>query len=292
GTARRSRWLFSPAVDLGAFLGSALLSMVLLAIGIRAGLLHGTPDWTWVTAVLLIDVAHVWSTAFVVYFDAREFHRRFWLYVLVPVLAFLVGLALHLAGEVVFWRVLAYLAVFHFVRQQYGWVVLYRGRLGERTGLWLDRAAIYLATCYPLLHWHAHLDTSAFKWFRTGDFVADSGYIVDLPRLFELLERVTAPVYWAVLGLYMLRSAWMYGQGRGNPGKDLVVFTTALCWYVGIITFNSDYAFTVTNVVIHGVPYFVLVFWYWRARRLHRGQRRVSTWRMLLVFLATLWLLA
>src|SRR5438067_2454011 len=123
------RWLFSPGVDLAAFLGSALLSLALLAVGVRAGLVHETPDWTWVTAVLLIDVAHVWSTAFIVYFDAREFRRRFWLYTLVPVLAFVIGLALHLAGEVVFWRVLAYLAVFHFVRQQYGWVALYRGRL-------------------------------------------------------------------------------------------------------------------------------------------------------------------
>jgi hypothetical protein len=47
-----------------------------------------------------------------------------------------------------------------------------------------------------------------------------------------------------------------------NPGKDVVVITTAVCWYIGIVTFNSDYAFTVTNVIIHGVPYMVLVYWY------------------------------
>src|SRR5262245_57277516 len=198
GNVPGSRWLFSPGVDLAAFLGSALLSMALLAVGAQAGLMHETPDWTWVTAVLLIDVAHVWSTAFLVYFDQREFRRRFWLYVLVPVLAFGIGPALHLAGERVFWRVLAYLAVFHFVRQQYGWVAMYRNRRREQTGLWLDRAAIYLATCYPLLHWHAHLDISEFKWFRTGDFVQDSGYILDLPSLFQTLERITAPIYWAV----------------------------------------------------------------------------------------------
>ena len=47
-----------------------------------------------------------------------------------------------------------------------------------------------------------------------------------------------------------------------NIGKDIVVATTAICWYVGIVFFNSDYAFTVTNVIIHGVPYFALIYVY------------------------------
>ena len=91
-TPAPNRWLFSPVVDLSAFLGSAIFSLVLLAIGIHLGLLErkGTPEWTWVTGVLLIDVAHVWSTAFIVYFDPKELHRRIWLYSLVPLLGFLV----------------------------------------------------------------------------------------------------------------------------------------------------------------------------------------------------------
>ena len=44
-------------------------------------------------------------------------------------LGFVVAVALYSAGSIVFWRALAYLAVFHFVRQQYGWVALYRGRI-------------------------------------------------------------------------------------------------------------------------------------------------------------------
>jgi len=45
-----------------------------------------------------------------------------WLYSLVPVLGLTIGIALYSEGELVFWRVLAYLAVFHFIRQQYGWL--------------------------------------------------------------------------------------------------------------------------------------------------------------------------
>src|ERR1044071_6913743 len=124
---RRDLWPFSRSPDLSVFLGSAAVSLVALWIGARAGVLYGdTPDWAWVPAVLLIDVAHVWSTAFRVYLDTDELKRRPWLYSLVPLIGFAIGVALYSEGELVFWRVLAYLAVFHFIRQQYGWVALYR----------------------------------------------------------------------------------------------------------------------------------------------------------------------
>ena len=46
----------------------------------------------------------------------------------------------------------------------------------------------------------------------------------------------------------------------------------------------------VTNVLIHGVPYFVLVYW-WQVRRGKRG--RQYNWPTRIIrFLATLWLLA
>src|SRR3954462_8333493 len=95
-TGSSTRWLFSREIDLTVFLGSALASLALLAIGWQLGLLNGeSPDWTWVSAVLLIDVAHVWSTSYRVYFDKAEFGRRSWLYVLVPVCGYALGVALY-----------------------------------------------------------------------------------------------------------------------------------------------------------------------------------------------------
>ena len=114
------------------FLGSAVLALVLLAVGWQFGILNQeSPEWTWVSAVLFIDVAHVWSTSFRVYFDKQELRRRFWLYVLVPVFGYALGVALYSEGDLTFWRVLAMIAVFHFIRQQYGWVALYRRKLRE-----------------------------------------------------------------------------------------------------------------------------------------------------------------
>src|SRR5215208_516829 len=262
---QNSRWLFSPRVDVCVFGGSALVSLLLLWVGARAGALEGeSPDWAWVPAVLLVDVAHVYATAFRVYFDREELRRRLSLYVLAPSIALALSVALYSESEALFWRALAYLAVFHFVRQQYGWVALYRARAGERgrAGRWVDAAAVYMATLYPLAYWHAHLPRR-FWWFLPGDFAGVPAWV----------EGVAFPLYCLALGAYAARSAhaWLLA-GRGNPGKDLVVLTTAVCWYAGIVAYDSDYAFTVTNVVIHGVPYAALVWWYARARAPRAGR--------------------
>ncbi len=281
----QSKWLFSREVDLSVFLGSALLSLLLLAVGWQIGILDDeSPDWTWITAVLLIDIAHVWSTSFRVYFDAEEFKRRFWLYTLVPIFGYGIGVALYSEGELTFWRALALLAVFHFVRQQYGWVALYRRKLNE-TSDWtrfIDAAAVYLATVYPLAFWMTNLPRK-FEWFVANDFFA-------LPAL---VETVLFPVYVLALAAYFAKSIYLYfACSFLNIGKDIVVATTAVCWYVGIVLFNSDYAFTVTNVIIHGVPYFALIYFYARQRRENASRVYQTLSANWLVFLATLWALA
>lgn len=278
-------WLFSARADLFAFLGSAIVSLAALWLGARLGILNEeSPDWIWIPFVLLIDVAHVYATAFRVYFDIDELKRRLLLYLSVPIAGYAIGVALYSEGELLFWRVLAYLAVFHFVRQQYGWVALYRARLGERdfAGKLIDAFAIYSATIYPLLYWHAQLPRR-FWWFLKGDFAS-------VPAV---LANALWPVYCAALSLYAMRSLYrLVVKGVANPGKDVVVATTAVCWYVGIVAFNSDYAFTVTNVVIHGVPYLVLIYWYASLRR----DGAIRPYRILsrgpIAFLLTLWLMA
>lgn len=281
----QQKWLFSAPVDLTVFLGSAILSLLLLAVGWQLGVLHDeSPDWTWITAVLLIDVAHVWSTSFRVYFDTEEFKKRIWLYTLVPLFGYLVGVALYSESALTFWRVLAMVAVFHFVRQQYGWVNLYRVKLKEKSSItwWIDAAAIYLATVYPLAFWMTSLPRN-FEWFVKDDFFA-------LP---VLVEKILFPVYASALVVYFGKSVYLYFKdGFLNIGKDIVVATTAVCWYVGIVALDSDYAFTVTNVIIHGVPYFALVYFYARSRRENAPRFYQALSGNWIVFLATLWALA
>src|SRR5688500_8764167 len=202
GDDGNARWLFSRSIDLSVFLGSAVVSLLLLAVGWRLGILNEeSPDWTWISAVLLIDVAHVWSTSFRVYFDAEEVKRRIWLYLLVPLFGYAVGVALYSESELTFWRALAIVAVFHFVRQQYGWVALYRRKLKETETWtwWIDASAIYLATVYPLAYWMTSLPRN-FDWFVKDDFFTLSG----------LVETVLFPIYVAALTAYFAKSIYLY----------------------------------------------------------------------------------
>src|SRR5262249_13416040 len=64
--------------------------------------------------------------------------------------------------------------------------------------------------------------------------------------------------------------------------------------YVGIKVFNSDYAFTVTNVLIHGVPYLALVCIYGQRQQATRGPgilREIFS-RGPALFLGLLWAVA
>lgn len=274
-------WLFSAPVDLLAFVGSAAIALGLLALGAPLGWLEsGLPDWLWIGAILMIDVAHVYATGFRVYFDVHELRRRPWLYGLTPILAWGVSCLIYAQSAALFWRLLAYLAVFHFVRQQYGWVALYRAREGDhdRWGWWIDATAIYSATLYPLIYWHSH--PREFSWFVDGDFVV----------LSPTMAWYAAIIYWAAMLAYCLRSvSRAVVHRRLNPGKDLVLLTTAVCWYVGIISNNSDYAFSVTNVITHGVPYLVLVQWYRMRRAEQAGIAELPNW---VKYLTLLWVLA
>lgn len=276
------RWLFSAPIDIAVFGGAALVALAIATL-YRP---ETAPEWSWITGVLLVDVAHVWSTSFVVYLDPVEWRRRPLLYGLTPIAMFAVGVALYATGGPdAFWRAIAYVAVLHFVRQQYGWVMLYRARNGERdrVGRYIDGAAIYLATIYPLVWWHAHLPRD-FVWMRPGDFV------LGVPTW---VAEVTGIVYALSLVLYVGRALMVRPT---SWGKHLIVATTAACWYVGIIGSNTDFAFTMTNVFIHGIPYMVLVYMYARAatREAPDGPnaRLLTKGRGVVIFLSTLWFIA
>jgi hypothetical protein len=256
----RGPWLVSARWDLAVFGGAPLAAFALLAWGRAAGVLdRALPTWTWVATVVCVDVAHVWATAFRVYLDPDERRRRPGLYAGVPLACFTAGVLLYSFSGALFWRVLAYAAVIHFVRQQYGWVALYRRRAGESARLdrWLDDAAIYSATLYPLLWWHAHLPRE-FEWFIAGDFI---------PGLPPSAADALAPVHFTITVAYALRQLALLARGRPlNVGKNVVVAGTWLSWYAGIVVFDSDYAFTVTNVLVHGIPYLGFVWIYGRSR--------------------------
>ena len=114
-----------------------------------------------------------------------------------------------LAGPVVFWSCVAYFAIYHFVRQQYGFMMLYRR--GEPTGIGyrIDQLAIYLATVYPLVYWHTY--PRNFQWFSDFD-------VLQIPVTWP--EQVLRVVYIGTLLAFIGKEAVRWrASGEVNVGK-------------------------------------------------------------------------
>lgn len=289
---KKQPWIASPFIDLIFVLGPAFF-VTAAVVYFRDTIAHinGTPPWLWLLLVVGVDVSHVYSTIFRTYLDKEELAKRQALYVLVPIGVWVAGMMLYSMGGLVFWRVLAYLAVFHFVRQQYGFMMLYARKERERPH-WtrrIDQAAIYMATLFPLAYWHS--THRAFSWFVDGDF-----FSVAFPQL-----GIWAGVLFAIaLAAYAVKEIYFSLREKTvNAPKHLLLLGTALSWGVGIVAFNSDIAFTATNVIAHGVPYMALV-WVFGRNQQDMGKKpyvaealgKLFSWKTLPIFLSILLVLA
>lgn len=276
GVAARQPWIHSAKVD-----GTFILAPGLLATGVSLALIstgHGGLSvslWMWGVLIVGIDVAHVYSTIYRTYLDPVERSRLASWLILLPLAAWAGGVLVYSWSAAAFWTLLAYTAVFHFIRQQYGFLMLYsRGERGlpRYCGL-IDQVAIYAATVGPLLYWHTHLPRR-FVWFIDGDFLTLPGWV----------WRVAWPPYALILGGYLVKELWLVATSRRvNIPRNTVVIGTALSWFVGIVVGAGDLVFTLTNVVAHGIPYMALTFIFARGNEIRTRRPRGSRYWLLRV---------
>jgi hypothetical protein len=77
-----------------------------------------------------------------------------------------------------------------------------------------------------------------------------------------------------MLSAWLAEEVWTHRR-EGLPlptGKVLWLLTTGINWYLGIVYFSSEFVFSMTNMVAHGVPYLALIFFYVeRKKRLGLG---------------------
>ncbi|MCU0446786.1 MAG: hypothetical protein MUE85_17905 [Microscillaceae bacterium] len=264
-------WIFSRWIDVMVLGLPVWLAWLACAAMPAEWLDQPLPLWMWVVFVLGIDVSHVWSTIFRTYLDPEEFVRHQKVLIITPLLVFL-GLFVVASWSVLwFWRVMAYLALHHFIKQQYGFLAIYRAKYGVKyTKILSDNFIIYFSMLYPVIFWH--LDSKRqFNWFYKNDFFPIHQLVPQLSGILLIINYL----YWFLIGAWLLEELWRTAQNRQKWawGKVLWVLTTAGNWYLGIVYFNSDVAFTLTNVIAHGVPYLALVFFYVeRKKQIKLGQ--------------------
>ncbi|WP_242689201.1 hypothetical protein [Pedobacter sp. SYSU D00535] len=266
GTKVRSPWIQSPLFDSAFILLPPFLALILVAFFPQQFKTSDEmPFIYWLLLIVFVDVAHVYSTLYRTYFNPSAFNERRSLLVSVPVFCYIIGVILYSISPLLFWRSLAYLAVFHFIRQQYGIMRLYaRFEKKSKLSATIDTISIYTCTLYPILFWHLNPDRN-FNWFVEGDFL-----------FFEsrMLREVAAALYLVILALYAIKE--LAGRGSEKPfnlPKNLVIAGTTLSWYFGIVHFNGDMAFTTLNVLSHGIPYMALI-WTFEKDKFRRSEHK------------------
>ncbi len=253
--AARIPALVSPRHDAAWFVLPGLLAAL---AGLAVGLMPATPQareggglGLWVVGVLLVDVAHVYASLYRTYLDpkARALHRRrLWV---IPLLCLWFGMLLHLESPLLFWSVLAYVAIFHFIKQHLGFALLYvRAGREQSIDRRLVTAAVWAGTLGPVLHWHAHLPTR-FTWFVHGDLLGGAPAWLGAVALWGQL-----PIWLA----FAWRRLQRWRDGHANPILLALVLLPAINWHLGMVVFDDDRVFTITNVFFHGVPYLALVW--------------------------------
>ncbi|QDK43173.1 hypothetical protein DOM21_17270 [Bacteriovorax stolpii] len=245
-------WIGNKRLDTWFILGPAFYSVIIalfLAQWISDDTSFGLIPW--IIFVLLIDVSHVYSSLYKTYLNPLHFNKSKNLFILTPLLSFILSAMIYSFDALYFWRALAYLAVFHFIRQQYGFMRLYsRSDAQNKASQWIDTIFIYSATCFPLIYWHAHLPRN-FSWFIANDF------FIFIPEWFSSLSVVFYIFITLTFFAKEIRNSFHHPV---NMPKIIFMIGTSLSWMTGIVLFNSDLIFTVTNVVSHGIPYFALVW--------------------------------
>lgn len=267
-----SAWIYSKKVDSWFILSPPfIITAIVFLFRKQLEAIGEVEPWMWFLLIIAVDVGHVYSTVFRTYLDREELQKRPALYILTPLLSFIGGCLLYSFGSLVFWRVIAYVAVFHFVRQQYGFMMIYARHERNHTPSWMqsiDKAVIYLATLYPLVYWHSH--ERSFDWFVMHDFVK-----VTIPHLVQTIGIL----YGSVLGVYVVKEAILWYRNKTiNIAKHLLLLGTVVSWYVGIVALNNDIAFSATNVIAHGIPYMALIWIYGHNQSKHQHMATSYVW--------------
>lgn len=227
----------------------------------------------WLALVLVIDVSHVYSTLYRTYFDKQQWQLHKPLLIAIPILCFLSSIVLFQLGSDIFWRVMAYIAVFHFIRQQYGFVKVYQRKESSHFLHNMEIVTVYASMLYPLLYWHCY-GPFQFTWFIPNDFLFLKNH---------MLEVIGRWVYLAILFVYLItwiRFTWL--KKSFNLPVLLVIVGTALNWYFGIVYFKSDLAFTLLNVICHGIPYITIVWLFTQKSPVDGSKSKYSLQRLLL----------
>lgn len=246
--------ILSPREDLIAFttfIPVYLLYLLLFQFNL-VSLPSSPPYYFFLLGWLIVDGSHVYSTLLVSYMDRTIFQNLKWVLILTPLLLYVLTSSLFYFGqEQVFAYFLAYLAMIHFIRQEFGWMKI-ATRLDAEAPTWLnhvDKIVSYIMTIAPMM-WFMRKANSGF-WYKSGDLflvpddIAYYGFSLFWPAVI---------VFLAVNGYHT------YKTQTFNLTKFLVFINTFFGWYIAKTQTANIYLAVWLVIFHHGIPYYFIVF--------------------------------
>lgn len=248
--------LYSPLADtLFIFFPPLLTALIFILLKDSITPSSKVPLLLWILCATPLDAGHVLLTFFKTYGHPEERKRLKKYLIVIPVGMWLVAFFMMGSDAVIFGNFLAYMAIFHFVSQQVGFVSLYRGRhLQAERFRWIDKGFAYLLCLYPLAHWQSNYPKKIF-WFHPA-------YLFKVPGVIETIA-LSLLITFSIL--YIGKEYYLYLKKEPiSISKQLILLGTGLNWYLGIVYFNNYTVFFLAIVITHTVPYTALIWFYGR----------------------------
>ncbi|MBI2371570.1 MAG: heavy metal translocating P-type ATPase [Deltaproteobacteria bacterium] len=260
-------WVRSPAYDGGLIIGSASITLLIIALyaslGPETNLRKlGVNQALNLMVPLLLGGPHIFFSATRTLLD-REFRRQYPALIrLIPHAIALMSIALALSDPNLLMNIVFFSALLHGLTQLGHLVVRYRLNAGEhgRTGTVIDVLTITLG---PLFIVSYSLHHRVFT--LSGETITRSLTPLWLVYLIGMAAAGAALAF-------VVRGLRAYAAGQLNPAKTLLVVVTLPTWWVLMAVDNLDVTFQSYNAW-HSLQYMALT-WAVNASRLERGQLR------------------
>lgn len=244
-------WVYRPMLDLVFLSLPGAFSVALISWCYQMGFVDFEHfNYLWPVPILLLDASHFWSTIFRTYLsrDGTKVYLKSMLWS--PVICYFACAICFWIDPVIFWRLFGYFALYHLMRQQDGLLKVYTRNEAKNWSKKIDVFCIQAFVFLPILFWH--FTPRKFFWF-------DESLLMVYYSPF--LSKLVRYILFSILGFYILKTIVNFVKSRTlNLGAVSLVLSTFVTWYYGIIYYNNDTVFTITNIVAHGVPYLYMVF--------------------------------
>jgi hypothetical protein len=202
---------------------------------------------------LLVEGSHLYSTYLVSYGDKEISRQLKPLFYGIPLALVVSAFTLQFIGKQQYlYYFMAYLAVVHFIRQDFGWMKIATS-FDSHAPRWLNMLDVwssYGMTVLPMLYITRKEAVNNF-WYQKGDLF----YTPDV------IAHTAHHLYWPVVAIFIAGNAYhAYQTRRLNLSKYLVATNTFFGWYMSKIYVENGYLAIWLMIFHHGVPYYFIVF--------------------------------